>query len=77
MARIVDEARAGIVATSLEPVALAEAIRTALDGDPLERAERRRRLAEIAAERYAWPRAADRYRELVRRTAEPAARGPR
>jgi glycosyltransferase involved in cell wall biosynthesis len=77
MARVVDEAGAGIVAPSLEPDALAEAIRTVLDVDPLERVARRRRLAAIAAERYTWPRAADRYRELVRGTAAPAARGPR
>jgi glycosyltransferase involved in cell wall biosynthesis len=77
MARIVDEARAGIVAASLEPVALAEAIRTVLDGDPPERAERRRQLSELAADRYTWPRAADRYRELLSRTAEWAPRGPR
>jgi glycosyltransferase involved in cell wall biosynthesis len=69
MARIVDETGAGIVAPSLEPGALAEAIRGVLDVDPLDAASRRRRLAAIAAERYTWPLAAGRYRELVRRTA--------
>ena len=62
-----------IVAPSLEPDALAEAIRSVLDVDRLERVARRRRVAAIAAERYTWPSAARRYRELVRRTAESAA----
>ena len=68
MARIVNEADAGVVAPSLEPDALAEAIRSVLDADPVERAARRRRVAAIAAERYTWPSAAGRYRELVSRT---------
>jgi glycosyltransferase involved in cell wall biosynthesis len=67
MARIVDEVGAGVVAPSVEPDALAEAIRSVLDVDPLERTARRRRVAAIAAERYTWPSAAGRYRELVRR----------
>jgi glycosyltransferase involved in cell wall biosynthesis len=69
MARIVEETGAGIVAPSLKPDALAEAIRRVLDVDPLERGARRQRLAAIAAERYTWPAAAGRYRELVRRLA--------
>jgi glycosyltransferase involved in cell wall biosynthesis len=73
MARIVHEVGAGVVASSVEPDALAEAIRSVLDVDPLERAARRRRVASIAAERYTWPSAAERYREVVRRTAGTAA----
>ena len=68
MAQIVAEAGAGIVAPSLEPDALAEAIRSVLDVDQVERDGRRHRVAAIAAERYTWPSAAGRYRELVRRT---------
>ena len=77
MARIVDEVAAGVVAPSLEPDALADAIRSVLDVDQLERAARRRRVAAIAAERYTWPSAASRYRDLVRRTAGSAAPGDR
>jgi glycosyltransferase involved in cell wall biosynthesis len=73
MARIVDAAAAGIVAPSLEPDALAEAIRSVLDVNPLERAARRRRVAAVAAERYTWPSAASRYRDLVGRVAGSAA----
>jgi glycosyltransferase involved in cell wall biosynthesis len=72
MARIVDAAAAGIVAPSLEPDALAEAIRSVLDVNPLERAARRRRVAAVAAERYTWPSAASRYRDLVGRVAGSA-----
>jgi glycosyltransferase involved in cell wall biosynthesis len=71
MARIVDETDAGIVAPSLEPDALAGAIRSLLDVDPAERAARRLRLAAVAAERYTWPSAAGRYRELVRGIMSP------
>ena len=77
MARIVDQAGAGIVAPSLEPDALAEAIRSVLDVDPLEQVARRRRVTAIAAERYTWPSAAGRYRDLVRRTAGAAPPGQR
>jgi glycosyltransferase involved in cell wall biosynthesis len=77
MARIVEETGAGVVATSLEPDALAEAIRSLLSVDPLERVARRRRLAAIAADRYTWPTAAARYRELVRRTLEGSGRTDR
>jgi glycosyltransferase involved in cell wall biosynthesis len=72
MARIVDEVGAGVVAPAVDPDALAGAIRSVLDVDPLERAARRRRLAAVAAGRYTWPSAAGRYRELVRRTAGQA-----
>ena len=77
VARIVEEVAAGVVATSLEPDALAHAIRSVLDVDQPERAARRRRVAAIAAERYTWPSAASRYRDLVRRTAGSAAPGDR
>ncbi len=66
MARIVGEVGAGVVARSLEPDALAAAIRSALDVDPAERVERRRRVATVAAARYTWPHAAERYLEVVR-----------
>ncbi len=72
MARIVEEAGAGVVAPSLAPDALAEAVRSVLDADPLDRVAHRRRVAAIAAERYTWPSAAGRYLELVRRVAGPA-----
>ncbi len=77
MARIVDATGAGVVAPSLEPDALADAIRSVLDVDQLERAARRRRVAAIAAERYTWPSAASRYLDLVRRTTRSAAPGDR
>ena len=73
MARIVDATGAGVVAPSLEPDALAGAIRSVLDVDQPERAARRRQVAAIAAERYTWPSAASRYRDLVRRTTRSAA----
>jgi glycosyltransferase involved in cell wall biosynthesis len=66
MARIVTETRSGVVARSLEPDALAEAIATILEADPLDRAGQRRRVAALAAERYTWPTAAQRYRHLLR-----------
>jgi glycosyltransferase involved in cell wall biosynthesis len=72
MAGIVREIDAGNLASSLEPDALAAAIRGVLDVDPRERVARRRRVAAIAAERYTWPSAASRYRGLVRGTARLA-----
>ena len=77
MARIVDEVAAGVVAPSLEPDALAEAIQSVLDVDQPQRAARRRQVAAIAAERYTWPSAASRYRDLVRRTVGSAVSGQR
>jgi glycosyltransferase involved in cell wall biosynthesis len=68
MARIVAEADAGVVATSLDPEVLARAIRSVLDVDPAERAARRIHVAAIAAERYTWPIAAARYLDVVRAT---------
>jgi glycosyltransferase involved in cell wall biosynthesis len=65
MARIVADAEAGVVAGSLEPEALADAVRRVLDRDPAERAESRRRVAALAAERYNWTVAADRYRTVL------------
>ena len=65
MARIARETGAGVVAPSLEPEALAEAIRSVIDLDPLERAARRRRVIATVAARYTWPAAAARYRELL------------
>lgn len=66
MARIVREADAGVVAASLEPDALAAAIRSVLDVDPATADARRRRIAAFAAERYTWPRAAEAYLGVVR-----------
>lgn len=71
MARIVGETGAGLVAPSLEPDALAGAIRSLLDLDAGELAERRRQVARLAAERYTWPVAAVRYRDLVRTVCSP------
>jgi glycosyltransferase involved in cell wall biosynthesis len=76
MASIVDEVGAGVIASSLEPDALAAAIGSIVDADARERDARRRRVAAIAAERYAWPAAAGRYLELVRLITVPGPHQP-
>jgi len=76
MASIVDEVGAGVIASSLEPDALAAAIGSIVDADARERDARRRRVAAIAAERYAWPAAAGRYLELVRSITVPGPHQP-
>jgi glycosyltransferase involved in cell wall biosynthesis len=65
MARIVEADDLGVVAASLRPADLAAAIRRVLDVEPDAAAERRRRIAALAAERYSWTAAAPRYRGLV------------
>jgi len=66
MAEIVTSSRAGVVARSGEPDAIAEAIRDVLSKDGETRARDRRRVAELAAQRYVWPVAARAYTALVR-----------
>ncbi len=66
MAGIVTELHAGVVAASLEPSAIAAAIRSILDEPADARAADRRRVSAVAHERYTWPRAAAGYRQLVR-----------
>lgn len=65
MARILQADDLGVVARSLRPGDLAAAIRTVLDVSPEVAAERRRRIAALARDRYSWPRAAEAYRSLV------------
>ena len=67
MASLVDGLGLGVVARSLAPDDLAAAIRAVLDVSPEEADARRRRIAQIAREQFAWPIAARRYRELVDR----------
>jgi len=65
MASLVDELGLGVVARSLAADDLAAAIRAVIDVSPEEADARRRRIAAIARMRFAWPVAAQRYRELV------------
>jgi glycosyltransferase involved in cell wall biosynthesis len=67
MGTIVRDARAGVVADSLAPGAIAAAIREILAPDPAGREADRRRIAALAATRYTWPACAGRYAALVRR----------
>jgi glycosyltransferase involved in cell wall biosynthesis len=68
----------GVVAASLRPADLAAAIGRVLDVDPEVALARRRRIARVAAERFSWPVAEERYLELVRELGQPAAgRSPR
>lgn len=62
----------GRVARSLGPEDLAAAIRQILDLPPAALAAERARIAAVGAERFTWPAAAERYRELVRRVKGPA-----
>ncbi len=66
MARIVEELDAGVVARSLDPEAIAAAIRAVLDRPVEARSADRERVARVAEERYTWPVAAAGYRRLVR-----------
>jgi glycosyltransferase involved in cell wall biosynthesis len=59
------------VAASLAPDDLAAAIRRVLDVEPGVAAERRRRIASIARERFNWPLVAGRYRALVESITRP------
>ena len=63
--RLVETYDLGVVAASLAPDDLAAAIRRVIDVEPAAATERRRRIASIARERFAWPVAAERYRALV------------
>ena len=73
MARIIDADDLGVVAASLRPADLAAAIRRVIDVEPEVAAERRRRIAALAAERFSWSAVASRYRALaVRLFAAPA-----
>lgn len=65
MAELVERFDLGVVAASLGPADLAAAIRLVLDVEPEVGAQRRRRIASIARERFSWPVAAARYRTLV------------
>jgi glycosyltransferase involved in cell wall biosynthesis len=65
MAELVETHDLGVVAASLAPDDLAAAIRRVLDVEPATAADRRRRIASVARERFAWPVAAERYRALV------------
>jgi len=55
----------GRVAESMEPTDIAAAIREILDLPAAERAAWRERIAITARERYSWPTAAAKYRDLV------------
>jgi glycosyltransferase involved in cell wall biosynthesis len=57
----------GVIARSLGPADLASAIRTVLDVEPAAAADRRRRIATVARDRFSWRVAAERYRDLVER----------
>lgn len=66
MCRLVTEHRLGQVAESEGPSDLAAAIRAVIDRPVEVRLAERRRIATLAAERFSWPVAADKYRALVR-----------
>ncbi len=65
MAGIVGESDLGVVAVSERPADLARAIVTVLDRSA-EDPDWPARIRKLAAERYAWPAAAETYRETVR-----------
>ena len=66
MAGIVAELGAGVVAASMEPAAIAQAIGTLLAVPAATAAAERRRVAAEAARRFSWPVAAAGYEALVR-----------
>ena len=72
MAEIVETHDLGVVAASLAPDDLAGAIRRVLDVEPAAAAERRRRIASVARERFGWPVVAEQYRALVESLFAPA-----
>jgi len=65
MAELVEDLDLGVVAASLSPTDLAAAIREVIDVTPDVAAERRRRIATLARERFSWPVAAGHYGALV------------
>lgn len=74
MAEIVATARAGVVARSIDPAGIADAIRDVLSRDPAERDGDRRRVAAFAAEHYSWSSASERYVALVHALTDRPAR---
>jgi glycosyltransferase involved in cell wall biosynthesis len=66
MADLVRRLDLGAIAASLTPSDLAAAIRSVVDVEPAAAAERRRRIAAVAAREFSWLVAAERYRALVR-----------
>jgi glycosyltransferase involved in cell wall biosynthesis len=66
MNRLVEELDLGVVAASLEPRALADAIQVVIDRPGPDVEAWRARIADIARQRFSWPRAAESYRALVR-----------
>ena len=67
MAEILEREDAGRIAASMEPEAIADAIRSILELPIDERRAWRDRLAAIARERYSWPIAARAYETVLRR----------
>jgi glycosyltransferase involved in cell wall biosynthesis len=65
MGDLVERFDLGVIAASLAADDLAAAIRGILDAEPAAAAERRRRIATTARERFSWPVAAARYGALV------------
>ena len=65
MAELVRRDDLGVIADSLAPDDLARAIATVIDAPAEVASARRARVARVAAERYSWPIAAARYREVV------------
>src|SRR5215218_9799447 len=61
MARLVREHDLGLVADSLQPQDLANAIAAILDVEPDVAIQRRRRIAGLARRHFSWPVAAERY----------------
>lgn len=66
MAAIVEREHAGVIAASLEPAAIAGAIREILEQPAETRNADRQRVAAVAEKRYSWPVAQAGYRRLVR-----------
>ena len=67
MAEILEREDAGRIAASMEPEAIADAIRSILELPIDERRSWRARLASAARERYSWPIAARAYETVLRR----------
>jgi len=65
MAELVRRDDLGVIADSLAPDDLARAIASVIDVPAEVASARRARIALVAAERYSWPIAAARYREVV------------
>ena len=66
MAGILEREDAGRIAASMEPEAIADAIRSILELPVEERRAWRARLAALARERYSWPIAAEAYESVLR-----------